>query len=129
MTLLQPRLADRVAPHPEPEPFSIYAQPELDVATPWTFGVCFHPECSRVFLPSRENQIYCCSTCKRAATVEMRKWGHKMALAQLTRRMTKYGEGAPAIDLTRAARRYVGHVQSVWLLDRQRRMAMAGGLE
>lgn len=126
MTLQQTSLGNAVALHLEPERFQVFAQHELDFSAPWRYGICFQPECSKAFLPNRDWQIYCCTTCERAATTEMRKWGHKMALAQLTRRMTKYGTDSDVIDLTRAARRYTGHVSSAWLLDRQRRMALAG---
>lgn len=50
---------------------------------------------------------------------QVRRWGHKAALALLVWRMGKYQTKGPVGDRTRAARRYVTHVQSAWLSERQ----------
>ena len=123
----QPRLANAVALHKEPESFTDFAFAELAAAPLVEPGICFRPECSAAFAPSREWQIYCSSTCARAGVAEMRKWGHKLALAMLTWRIGKYEQTDKAVQArTRAARRYVTAVQSAWLADRARRAERAG---
>jgi hypothetical protein len=128
MTMALPMIADGVARHPEPERFTTYAARELLAAPVWTPGRCFNPGCKRAFRVARDWQIYCCEACERAGTTELRKWGHKMALPLLTWRLGKYERDDAAIrDRTRAARRFVSHVQSAWVDDRARRAAAAGG--
>jgi hypothetical protein len=118
--------SNAVARHSEPEKFQVYAAPELMAAPPWQEGICFLPECSRPFVPSRDWQMYCCTACERKGMSEMRKWGHRMALPLLVWRMGKYEKKHTGIrDLTRAARRHVTHVQSAWLEDRNRRSVRA----
>lgn len=122
MTLAQDTLANAVPRHYQPEKFQVYAASELQAAPLWRAGICFLPECSREFEPSRTWQMYCCPACERAGTTEMRKWGHRMALPLLAWRAGKYEQNDAGIrDLTRAARRYVTHAQSAWLEDRKRR--------
>lgn len=129
MTLLRPSLANAVPRHNVPEDFRTFAHGEFSVSTPWSAGVCFHPECGAVFEPRRNWQIYCCTQCERAGTAELRKWGHRMALSSLIWRMGKYEQHDAGIrDLTRAARRHVTYVQSAWLSDRQARAAERGPL-
>lgn len=122
MNMLAPSLVNGVARHVQPEDFRTFAHAELAVSTPWRAGICFRPECGAAFEPRRDWQIYCCVTCERAGTAELRKWGHRMALPLLVWRMGKYEKKDAGIyDLTRAARRHVGHVQSAWLADRNAR--------
>lgn len=124
MTLDLPLSANGVARHPEPEPFTTYAARELLDAPVWLPGRCFNPGCGRAFRPAREWQIYCCHECERAGTTELRKWGHKTSLPLLTWRLGKYERDDEAIRArTRAARRFVSHVQSAWVDDRARRAA------
>ncbi len=129
MTLLLPPTANAVARHIEPEDFRTFAHQELEASAPWRDGICFRPECGRVFEPRRSWQIYCCTDCERAGRAELRKWGHRLALSALIWRMGKYEKQDAGIrDLTRAARRHVTHVQSAWLADRQARAALSGGV-
>jgi len=121
------RIANAVPQHSAPEDFRTFAAPELAVATPWEFGVCFRPECGCRFVPARDWQIYCCSVCERVGTAELRKWGHRMALSALIWRMGKYEKHDLGLrDLTRAARRHVAHIQSAWIAERKDR-ALIGG--
>lgn len=114
------RPRNAVASHSEPERFQIFAHNELAAAPPWQSGVCFQPECSRLFSPSRTWQIYCCQACERAATQEARRWGHRLALPLLIWRLGKYErQDQGVINLTRAARRHVTQTQSAWMNDRQ----------
>jgi len=111
-----------VALYVEPERFQTYAYRELLAAPPWRHGFCFHPDCGRAFYPNRDWQIYCSSTCERAAVSEFRKWGHKVALPLLVGRIGKHAPGDSAQgELTRAARRYVTRMQTTWMQDRRRR--------
>jgi len=127
MTILLPHSTNAVARHQIPEDFRTFAHAELVECTPWDEGVCFRPECGRVFEPARSWQIYCCTECERAGTAELRKWGHRMALSLLIWRMGKYEKNDQGVrDLTRAARRHVTHVQSAWLADRQARQSQRG---
>lgn len=122
-------LANAVPRHHAPEDFRTFAALELAATAPWKAGVCFLPQCSRQFEPSRDWQIYCCTACERAGTAELRKWGHRMALSALIWRMGKYERNDAGLrDLTRAARRHVTYVQSAWLADRQARAASGGKL-
>lgn len=119
--------ANAVARHTAPEDFRTFAHRELSVATPWQSGICFNPACGAAFEPRRSWQIYCCTACERAGVAELRRWGHRMALSALIWRMGKYEERDEGIrDLSRAARRHVGVVQSAWLADRQARAAERG---
>lgn len=121
------RGANAVAPHFVPDDFTIFAQSELAVSTPWERGVCFLPECGRVFVPRRDWQIYCCDTCRRAGVAELRRWGHRLALSSLVWRIGKYEQQDEGVrDLTRAARRHVVQVQSAWLADRRARSETRG---
>lgn len=124
MTLLRPDTLNAVARHSAPEDFRTFAHQELAVYTPWQKGVCFNPSCGARFAPTRDWQMYCSTACERAGTAELRKWGHRMALAALIWRMGKYERNDAGIrDLTRAARRHITHVQSAWLADRKLRAA------
>lgn len=110
-----------------PEPFSIYAAPQLSVCAPWERGVCFNPGCGRAFAPVRDWQVYCCVACESASVAEMRRWGHRMALPLLVWRLGKHeAKDAGLRDLARAARRYVGHAQSAWVAERAARKAETG---
>lgn len=110
-----------------PERFRDYAHAQLQASPPWVPGVCFNPDCGRAFRPARSWQMYCCTACERAGTAEMRAWGHRCALPLLCWRMGKYERDDEALrDLSRAARRYVGQVQSDWLAHRQARAAERG---
>jgi hypothetical protein len=114
--------ANGVARHILPERFQTYAHAELSACPPWAAGVCFNPSCGREFAPSRDWQIYCCGPCERTGTTELRAWGHRMALPLLVWRMGKYERAEAGLrDLSRVARRYVGHVQSTWVADRAQR--------
>ena len=127
MTLLLPPSSNATAGHFVPEDFRTMAHAELDVSTPWNAGVCFLPECGRVFTPRRKWQIYCCPSCEKAGNAEMRKWGKRMAMSALVWRMFKYDQvGTDTQALGRVARRHVTHVQSAWLADRQARAAKRG---
>ncbi|WP_306131019.1 hypothetical protein [Roseovarius sp. MMSF_3350] len=122
MSILQDITANAVARDLTPEDFRTYAHPEIERSPYWERGVCFLPECSRRFEPSRDWQMYCCTECERAGTAELRKWGHRMALSALVWRMGKYeAENEALRDLARAARRHVTHVQSAWFEDRKAR--------
>ncbi len=110
---------DGQAAHFEIEPFRVYAEPELAVAPPWVAGVCFNPACGATFTPARDWQIYCGAPCKAVGEAELRRWGHRAALALLVWRMGKYETDGPLADRTRAARRYITHLQSTWLAERQ----------
>jgi len=122
MTHLHPATANAVARHSEPEDFRTFAHGQLAAAPPWKAGICFRPECGATFAPRRSWQIYCCTECEREGMAELRRWGHRMALSALIWRMGKYERHDAGIrDLTRAARRHVGQVQSAWLSDRQAR--------
>lgn len=128
MTVLLPGSSNAVARHCEPEDFRSFAHQELAVSTPWEAGICFLPECGRVFAPNRSWQIYCCPECERAGRAELRKWGHRMALSALIWRMGKYEKHDEGVrDLTRAARRHFTQVQSAFLLDRQIRAGKGQG--
>ena len=114
---------DMLAARFEPESFRTYAWAELSDYTPWIEGVCFNPACSATFEKTRDWQVYCCTRCKQIAETEMRKWGHKMALPLLIHRMGKYADnGSAQKALVTTARRYVTHVQSEWLADRNFRI-------
>lgn len=127
MTLRRPRPADAMAGHFTLEPFKVYAEPELLSAPIHVPGVCFLPQCSKSFDPKRVWSIYCCTACEAKATAEMRKWGHRMALPLLLHRQDKYNSTDPDIMArTKAARRYVGQVQTAWVRDRQLRLEIAG---
>lgn len=116
-----------MARHFVPEDLRSFAHAELAVATPWERGVCFRPECGRVFQPRRDWQIYCCTACERAGVAELRKWGHRLALSALVWRMGKYEVADDGVRaLTRAARNHVTHVQTAWLSDRRARAAERG---
>jgi hypothetical protein len=118
--------AHGVARHMLPERFQTYAAAQLAACPPWTSGRCFNPACGRAFAPARDWQIYCSTGCERTGTSELRAWGHRMALPLLVWRMGKYERADAGLrDLSRVARRYVGHVQSVWLADRVARAAAA----
>ena len=84
------RGGNAVARHFVPDDFRTFAQSELSVSAPWERGVCFLPECGRVFAPRRDWQIYCCSACERAGVAELRRWGHRLALSSLVWRIGKY---------------------------------------
>lgn len=127
MTVQDKLLGNAVARHTQPEDFRTFAHRELDQSTPWRCGICFRPECGAEFTPARSWQIYCSTACERAGTAELRKWGHRMAFSALIYRMGKYERAdAGVIDLTRAARRHVGYVQSAWLSDRNIRSTERG---
>lgn len=118
--------AHAVPRHVAPERFQTYAYAELAACPPWDTGLCFNPACGARFQPARDWQIYCCPACERAGTAEMRAWGHRMALPLLVWRLGKYERSDAALrDLSRAARRHVGLVQSAWLADRAARAAQA----
>lgn len=127
MTLPATRLANGVARHFDVDDFRTFAASELDACAPWQGGVCFQPECGRVFQPTRRWQIYCCTDCERRGTAELRRIGHKAALALLAWRMGKYEQTDDSLRATsRAARRYVGNLQSAWWADRQARAEARG---
>lgn len=127
MTLHQPINGNAMAGHYELEPFQVYAQPELAEAPYFKRGICFLPECSKVFVPSRDWQMYCCKECEARGTAEFRKWGHRLALPSLLHRIGKYeAKDASVVARTRAARRYTTNVQSEWIRDRSRRLELAG---
>ncbi|KPU83605.1 hypothetical protein JI58_08290 [Marinosulfonomonas sp. PRT-SC04] len=113
------------AGHLEPESFAICAEPEISSLPFWVAGECFSPNCCARFTPSRSWSRYCCDTCAEQDRREMRKWGHKAALALLVHRMHAYPKTAPERVLCNAARRYVRQVQSTWLRSRQARCALA----
>lgn len=117
--------ANGVTRQTEPEKFQVYGERELTASPMHTYGVCFNPDCSRPFNPTREWSMYCCTACERKGTNEMRKWGHKMALAMLGWRMTKYSKDKAEQDLCRCSRRYVTLVKSAWLKDRKDRIKAA----
>jgi len=120
----RPIVGNAVAPHTETEKFQDYAHAELAAAMPHEQGVCFLPECSASFNPTRDWQIHCCSACAQKTKSEMRTWGHKMAMALLVHRMGKYEKHDAAIrERTKVARRFTARIQSEWLQDRQRRAA------
>lgn len=126
MSHLLPPSSNGVTRQFVPEDFRTVAHSELLNCPPWEEGVCFLPECSQRFDPSRPWQIYCCPACERRATNEMRKWGHRLAMAALVWRMGKYNRDDQGVmDLTRAARRHFTHVQSAWLADRNGRLLIA----
>lgn len=127
MTIHQPINGNARAGHLDLETFQIYAQPELIDAPYFERGVCFRPECSKMFEPKRDWQMYCCKDCEAKGTAELRKWGHRLALPSLLHRIGKYeADDRAVMARTRAARRYVTQVQSKWLRDRQWRLEMAG---
>lgn len=128
MTLLTPANANAGAPRFEIESFRDYANRELAAAPPWEAGVCFNPICGRRFDPARDWQIFCGPQCAAVGKAEMRMIGHKLALPSLVHRMGKYITDDPAIlERTRAARRFVTRVQSLWLEDRRARMEARHG--
>ena len=128
MTIQQPINADAVASHFEIERFQVYAASELAAAPYFQRGICFQPECSKSFNPAREWQVFCCTACGQKAAAEYRAFGHRVALPMLIHRMGKYEKHDEGVmDLNRAARRFVTHAQSAWLLDRQRRIEIARG--
>lgn len=121
----RPIVGNAVAPHTETEKFQDYAHAELAAAMPHAQGVCFLPECSASFNPTRDWQIHCCAACAQKTKSEMRTWGHKMAMALLVHRMGKYEKDDDAIrERTKIARRFTARIQSEWLRDRQRRSAV-----
>lgn len=108
--------------HLEIEPFAVACAAQLARSPLARAGVCFNPACSRRFTPMRPWQAYCCDSCRRAGEQEMRKVGHMAAPALLAWRMGKYEEhDADLRDLSRAAWRWVGGLQSAWVADRARR--------
>lgn len=124
----QPRPANAVARHYEPEKFTLFAEQELAAAPLWVPGQCFNPACGCAFTPARSWQIYCSTACERVGTGEFRRWGHKMALPLLAWRLTKYAPGdSPAGDLARASRRYITQAQSAWVEARAQAAAIAKG--
>ena len=121
-TITQPIPAHGVARHILPERFGIYAAAELAEAPLHLPGRCFNPGCGVRFDPARVWQMYCSTACERAATAELRAWGHRMALPLLAWRMGKYEVRDEAVRArTQAARRYISHAQSLWLADRKDR--------
>lgn len=117
-------LANAPAVHLDIEPFAVTCAPQLDRSPLAVPGICFNPACARAFSPARAWQVYCCESCRRFGEQEMRKVGHMAAPALLAWRLGKYEtQDAARRDLSRAARRWVGHLQSAWLRDRHRRAA------
>lgn len=127
MTMPQLRTGHAVPRHLDVEDFRTAAAQELAEATPWVPGICFLPECGAAFNPTRDWQIYCCADCERRGTAELRKWGHRLALAALAWRMGKNHPKDPAVKrLAAAGRRHVNTVQSAWLADRKARAERKG---
>ena len=126
MTTQQPINGNAMAGHLGLETFQVYARRELIDAPYFERGVCFRPECSKTFKPTREWQMYCCKDCEAKGTAEFRKWGHRLALPSLLHRIGKYETNdASVMARTRAARRYATNVQSEWMRDRITRMKEA----
>ncbi|PHS21760.1 MAG: hypothetical protein COA84_15205 [Robiginitomaculum sp.] len=122
MTLLQPIGGNDTAMHVEPERFQLFAAPEIAASPYWQAGVCFLPKCGKRFEPARDWQLYCCKKCEHLGASEFRKWGSKMALPMLLHRQGKYDrDDAGVMALTKAARTYVGQVQTSWLESRKLR--------
>lgn len=122
--------ANAVARHCEPvESFADYAFAELEAAPMHEPGICYLPECSARFTPARPWQRYCCHACERQGRRELARWGLRMAEAMLAWRQGKHIEKeTPAKARARAARRYIGRLQSEWLADRERRRREADGV-
>lgn len=130
MTRAAQKVAHGVARHNLPESFRVFADRELQRATPWRRGVCFLPECGRAFEPSRDWQMYCCHACERAGVAELRRWGHRLAFSELVHRLGKYEtRDAGLRDLSRAARRHISHVQTLWIQDRRDRAERGQNVE
>ena len=122
-----PAVGNAVTLHLDVEPFEVACEPELTACPMHVPGICDNPGCSAAFTPSTPWQKFCSDACRRVAVNEARAVGHKLAPALAAWRAHKYAPpGTPEFNLCRAARRYVGQVQSVWAADRARRRALAG---
>ncbi|MBN8291043.1 hypothetical protein JI664_03605 [Rhodobacter sp. NTK016B] len=115
------------------ESFVDFAFAELAACPLSEPGRCANPDCARPFNAAREWQLYCSRACREADERERRRVGQKAAPALLAHRLGKYidkrsaeqdAEARARRDLSAAARRYIGQLQSAWLHDRKAR-AMA----
>lgn len=125
-TRAAPRLANALPRHVAPEAFRDFAGDDLTAAPPWQPGVCFNAGCGAAFTPARDWQVYCCKACERAGVAEMRRWGHRAALALLVWRLGKYAPPGPQRTAARSARRYLTQLQSAWLAERAALAAKGG---
>lgn len=114
----------RVAPIPAFESFQDYAYAELQAAHLPVQGECFNPDCCKLFNACVDTKIYCSPACKRAATAEMRRWGHKAAWPLLYWRVWKREADPDKARVVRAARRYLTHLQSEWFEQRVLRLGV-----
>lgn len=105
------------------EPFKDVAFKELEAAPLIAPGVCFHPDCSTRFDPTRSWQIYCSARCREADSAEFRAWGHKAALPILVHRMGNKSKDGAVRALTRVARNYTWRLSSEMYADRRARRA------
>jgi|GEM_PF-979968 len=106
--------------------FSDVAWSELAAHPFAAFGRCLNPACSQLFTPPRSWSRYCCAACRRLDEAEFRRIGHKVAPALLAHRMGKYERVDPALrNLSAAARRFIGDVQTQWLGSRNARILTA----
>ncbi|MBU0642387.1 MAG: hypothetical protein KJ731_01790 [Alphaproteobacteria bacterium] len=103
------------------EGFGEVAFAQLEAAPLITPGVCFQPECGRMFEPGRGWQIYCSEACRAKGTAEARKWGHRAALPLLVHRIGSKSKDEAVRERTRVARNFVWRLQSAWLADRVQR--------
>ena len=109
----------------EPERFSDAAYTELMGCPMHEHGVCFLPECSKRFQPTRATQMYCCGDCQREGHNEMRKWGHKLAAANLAWGMFKRSTAPNEAELVKASRRHITRITTEWLENRAARKEAA----
>ncbi|MDJ0629815.1 MAG: hypothetical protein QNJ44_16270 [Rhodobacter sp.] len=105
------------------EPFHIACDGVLPMHRP---GICFHPDCSRPFNPTRDWQKYCSAACRQKDDAELRRVGMMAAPAMLTYRMTRNRRSDPvAVDTANAARRYTDQLISDWVKNRAERVQAA----
>lgn len=129
MTTLTHTTGNATARHFRVEDFRTFAHSELLLAAPWQAGICFRPECGQAFEPSRDWQIYCCTSCERAGNAELRKWGNRLALPTLAHRLGIDRRGPQDADLramSLAAGRHIRMVTTAWIEDRTARAEGVG---
>ncbi len=120
----------KVKPRLDIEKFSLAADAQLIAAPYYEHGICFRPECSARFDPSRDWQIYCCRACELASVNEFRMVGHRAALPLLIHRIGKYEKVDEAVkDRTRMSRNWISRLQSAWREDRLERRERFGDVK
>ena len=125
MTKAENLSQDALAAHSGPEPFHVFAEPEISAHPYWIVGECFYPNCARDFQPKRDWQKYCSRKCADADLAEKRRWSLKGSDSMLAWGMfEKHTEGSE-LDLYRAGRRHLMQNMRSWVASRKARRALA----